>query len=199
MLGRAGDPCEVPGCGSTEGTRLYVAGRVLCVPHSPSGRPAAGAPVEPLPPVSRPIAPVPVSPGGPPLSELAAANVARALGAASRAPRTVADPYVREGRTVTSFAAARKALPKSGTQRARVLDAIVEAHARGYGGACDLELIKHLKLAGNSVRPRRGELVEMGLVEDSGRTRRREGADHTVWRPTRAALAALHRLPDGPA
>jgi hypothetical protein len=132
---------------------------------------------------------------GPPdaLDDRAAGLVARALGNAAKAPRFVADPYVRDGDRVTSFAAAVKALPRSGTQRRLILDALVDAAERGYAGATDPELARRLALGGNSVRPRRGELVEMGLAEDSGRVRRHEGNDHIVWAPTSAAIAALHR------
>lgn len=129
-----------------------------------------------------------------PHSAAGQALVARVLGAAGRAPRHAADPYVREGQRATSMAAAVNALPRSGTQRRAILDALWALHQRTPGGgATDVQLARHLDLPGNSVRPRRGELVEMGLVEDAGRTVTHDGNPHTVWRVTNAAAVALHR------
>lgn len=150
---------------------------------------ATGAPAAP----NEAAPPAGADPTPPAVPDVVAGAVARAQRYALDAPSGLEDPYVRPGRQVTSFTAAMKALPKSGTQRRLVLEAIVDAAARGYAGATDVEVAKHLRLSGNSVRPRRGELVELGLVEDSGRTRRHEGNDHIVWAPTGAALAALHR------
>jgi hypothetical protein len=117
--------------------------------------------------------------------------VRRAPDTEQRAPMTADEPYVRPGATATSAAAAVKAFPRSGTQRRRILDALAEALPKAGGGATDPELCRHLALSPNSVRPRRGELVEMGLVEDSGRTRDHLGNGHTVWRPTAIALKML--------
>lgn len=92
------------------------------------------------------------------------------------------------------MAAAVKALPRSGTQRRAILDALWSLHQRTPGaGATDVQLARHLDMPGNSVRPRRGELVEMGLVEDAGRTLIHDGNPHTVWQVTNAAAVALHR------
>lgn len=77
--------------------------------------------------------------------------------------------------SATSAKAARKVALKSGTQRAEVLAYLV-AHA----GATDSEIARDLHMGLNSVRPRRGELVESGHASDSGRTR----DDHTVWEAT---------------
>lgn len=52
--------------------------------------------------------------------------------------------------------------------RGKVLDAIRGA---GLNGMTDQEIERATGLAGNCVRPRRGELIEFGLVRDSGRTR----------------------------
>jgi hypothetical protein len=65
-------------------------------------------------------------------------------------------------------------MPRTGTLRRMVLDYLT---ARGAHGATDGELQWALKLAGNTERPRRLELVEVGLVNDSGR--RRDG--QIVW------------------
>ena len=193
---RTGPPpvlCRV--CGGPG--RLYLSGQWCssCCPHPPQPTPPPHGLSGPF--WDRPVSPGPdaVTAAPAPLSADGAALVRRALGNAAKAPRHAADPYVRDGARVTSQAAAMKLLPRSGTQRRRVLDALVDAHQRGYGGATDPEVARLLELGGNSVRPRRGELVEMGLVEDSGRVRRHEGNDHAVWRPTGAALAALHVLP----
>ena len=81
---------------------------------------------------------------------------------------------VRHDHPDTSHAAALTVMPKTGTQRRRVLDFI---GACGATGASDLEIQLGLRLNGNSERPRRVELVDAGLIEDSGV--RREG--HIVW------------------
>lgn len=196
-------PCRV--CGAPGS--LYLTGR-WCLVHSPH-------PVQPTPPphgLVRPTAapaepeaadaPVraqrtPLRPDAParPPSARGAALAQRVAGIAEKAPRYVSDPYVRTGRSRTSAAAALKVLPKSGTQRAAVLDAIAEAYRGGYAGATDPELCRRLELSPNSERPRRGELVEMGLVEASEHTRRHEGSEHIVWTLTPAALGALRILP----
>lgn len=129
-----------------------------------------------------------------PTTERGRQLVARAQGLASRAPRTVDDPYVRPGKVATSQQAAAQVLPRSGTQRRVVFDALVSAARGPSGGATDAELVKHLAMSGNTVRPRRGELVEMGLVEDSGLTRQHAGTTHTVWRPTRHAVTLIRRV-----
>jgi hypothetical protein len=74
----------------------------------------------------------------------------------------------------TSAAAAISVMPRTGTQRRKVLDHIGRC---GYDGATDAELQAALDLSGNSQRPRRVELVEAGLIIDSGRRR----AGHIVW------------------
>jgi transcription initiation factor IIE alpha subunit len=78
----------------------------------------------------------------------------------------------------TSFAAANKALPRSGTQRRAVYDAIANARR----GLTDDEIVSLLGLSPNSVRPRRVELVGSGLVVDSGRTRENDlGNQCIIW------------------
>lgn len=74
----------------------------------------------------------------------------------------------------TSIAAAISVMPRTGTQRRKVLDHIDRC---GYEGATDAELQAALDLSGNSERPRRIELVDAGLIVDSGRRR----AGHIVW------------------
>ena len=86
----------------------------------------------------------------------------------------------------TQTAAAAAALPQSGTQHARVLEAIRQA---GPAGLTDLEIAVALGLAENSVRPRRLELSTPGedgqppLVVDSGERRETAGGNPAiVWR-----------------
>ena len=84
---------------------------------------------------------------------------------------------VAVGRQATSRAAAAQALPKSGTNRARILDYITKA-----GGATDEELELALQLSGNTVRPCRVSLVQDGWVVDSGKRRPvRSGNDAIIW------------------
>ncbi len=84
---------------------------------------------------------------------------------------------VSVGRQATSRAAAAGALPKSGTNRARILDYITKA-----GGATDEELELALGLSGNTVRPCRVSLVQDGWVVDSGKRRPvRSGNDAIIW------------------
>lgn len=78
----------------------------------------------------------------------------------------------------TSHAAAARALPRTGTQRAAVLRYISE---RPFG-ATDDEIAAGLGIPGNSVRPRRVELAEAGWIERSGKTRRNAyGNECDVW------------------
>lgn len=89
----------------------------------------------------------------------------------------VARNTVAVGRQATSRAAAAQALPKSGTNRARILDYITKA-----GGATDEELELALNLSGNTVRPCRVSLVQDGWVVDSGKRRPvRSGNDAIIW------------------
>lgn len=94
----------------------------------------------------------------------------------------------------TSRAAAELVQPKSGTQRMRVLAAIAAASTMSPGliGLTDAEIESRLELSGNSVRPRRGELVDAGWVEDSG-VRREHGHSGLgiVWRLTEAGRRTL--------
>lgn len=162
-------PCR--SCGGTDRVHPYLDGRLCetCRPlqHPPAGTTAAD------------------------LAARAGRRIAEPSRAAAAALRRASDDYVQPGRTVTSNDAARRALPRSGTQRRTVLDAIADAAARGHHGATDVELARHLTMSPNSVRPRRGELVELRLVEDSGRRRSHHGADHIVWAPTAVAISAL--------
>jgi hypothetical protein len=66
----------------------------------------------------------------------------------------------------TSVAAARAAEPRAGTARARVLD-VLRAHPEGL---TDEQIQTELDMSASTQRPRRVELVQLGLVRDSGRT-----------------------------
>lgn len=79
----------------------------------------------------------------------------------------------------TSIAAAERALPTAGTMRRRIYDQLKQWHSTG---ATDAELQDELRIDPSTQRPRRIELVNAGLVRDSGRTRKtRSGRSATVW------------------
>jgi hypothetical protein len=106
-------------------------------------------------------------------------------------------PYARGSQT--SADAARRIVPKVVRDRERILSRIVRAgHGDMYkgGGMTDIETEAELdhpldRLKGSSIRPRRGELVAMGLVEMT--LARREGA--SVWEST-ALGDAVHGCPE---
>lgn len=81
--------------------------------------------------------------------------------------------------TDTSIKAAAAVRSRSATQRDQILDFL---RSRGAEGATDEEMQHALSMAGNTQRPRRGELVEAKRVRDSGA--RRPGASgklQIVW------------------
>lgn len=79
----------------------------------------------------------------------------------------------------TSVAAAKDHLPRSGTARRLVYEAI-KASPRGM---TDFELEASTGLQQNTLRPRRNELAAQGLIVDSGE-RRDNPLNHAciVWR-----------------
>ncbi len=91
--------------------------------------------------------------------------------------------FGRHGTRPTATAAAVGVLPRSGTQRARVLEAIRQAPT----GLTDQKIATTLGLAENSVRPRRLELSDPPkglprLIVDSGRRRQTSaGKQAVVW------------------
>lgn len=77
--------------------------------------------------------------------------------------------------------AAAESLPTSSTatQRMRVLDCIREAGSRGR---TDCEIQDLLGMQGNTQRPRRLELLDRGLIRNSGETRKTSsGRKAAVW------------------
>lgn len=117
----------------------------------------------------------------------------RARGVAATSPDTDGPGVAARGARATSRAAAEQ-LSKSGTNRRRVLDAVVAvARDPQVLGLTDLQIATATGMRDNSVRPRRGELVEggwlMAAVDDEGRpmTREHYGREHTVWVLTRRA------------
>jgi hypothetical protein len=79
----------------------------------------------------------------------------------------------------TSRTAALKALPRTGSWRAKVYDFI---QSQGFNGATDQEIESALKLNGNTVRPTRITLLKDGFIFDSGGTRKNiNGNDCIVW------------------
>ena len=96
---------------------------------------------------------------------------------------------LRTGAGATEEAAAEAVFPVSGTQRRAVLDAIAGA---GESGLCDHEVQDLLGLNPSSVRPRRGELVDAGWVEDSGLRRcTPSGVEAVAWCLSAAGRRAL--------
>lgn len=86
-------------------------------------------------------------------------------------------PY--QPHSITSRDAARLIKPVAGTWRAKVLDYI--RNNRDYG-ATDEEIQIGLALKTNSELPRRVELMDAGLIKDSGRTRINVSKrDAVVW------------------
>jgi hypothetical protein len=85
-------------------------------------------------------------------------------------------PYAKGSDTSREAA---ESLSNTGTLRALVLAAI---RLRNGRGATDQELQEALNLPVNVQTPRRWELVNMGLVRDSGQRRKtRSGRNATVW------------------
>jgi hypothetical protein len=94
------------------------------------------------------------------------------------------DGKVRSDAPATSRASARLLL-RPGTQRFRVLECLA------WCPHTDHELQRLLGMDPSTERPRRGELVDAGLVMESGRTKRHQGREWTVWRVTEAGRSAL--------
>ncbi|HEY2101423.1 MAG TPA: hypothetical protein VGH72_33505 [Pseudonocardia sp.] len=86
---------------------------------------------------------------------------------------------VRSDARATSRAAATAITMRTGTQRSLVLLELTEGN-----GKTDFELQQTLKMSPSTERPRRGELVDYGLVRPSARTRWHGDTEWTVWELT---------------
>jgi predicted ArsR family transcriptional regulator len=96
-------------------------------------------------------------------------------------------PHAFAGPTDTSRRTAERIMPRTGSTRRAILNQLIELGPRF--GATDQELQHALGISGDTVRPRRVELVEDGWVTDSGRRRPTpSGHDAIVWVPTEAAM-----------
>lgn len=99
------------------------------------------------------------------------------------APRRAVDANTftrtRKGAPSTSSAAAKKAYPRTGTQRRAIFDAIGDC---GERGATDYELEVRFGWKHQSVSATRNGLVADGWVADSGKRRETDsGAFAVVW------------------
>ena len=84
-----------------------------------------------------------------------------------------------QGHSETSIAAAGAIKEPAHTLRTRVLGYIV---ARDKHGATDIEIQTALRMEGSTQRPRRVELLDAGLIKDSGTTRKTpSGRSAVVW------------------
>ena len=99
---------------------------------------------------------------------------------------------VRADASETSRQAATLLLNPS-SARTRILEELQRHRADG-GGCTDLELQEALKLDPSTERPRRGELVDAGLVQEGRTTRVHNGRKWTVWRITERGQQALITL-----
>ena len=92
----------------------------------------------------------------------------------------------QRGQSITSKDAALAAMPRTGTQRHRVLIALCRR------SSLDEELQDSLGMNPSTERPRRVELVEGGWVQDSGlRRQTRSGQSAVVWELTPRGRAQL--------
>lgn len=91
----------------------------------------------------------------------------------------------------TERAAAFAVMPRTGTQRMKVLRAVLNSP----DGLTDQEISERLQMRTQSETPRRYELMWGGWVRDSGRTRATgNGGEGIVWVPTDKAIAQRERI-----
>lgn len=84
-----------------------------------------------------------------------------------------------QGHSATSVQAAEQIAPTASSLRMRLLQWL---HSQGVVGATDEEMQLGCPMAPNTQRPRRTELVQLGLVVDTGTVRpTRSGRNATVW------------------
>jgi hypothetical protein len=67
-------------------------------------------------------------------------------------------------------------------------------HLSRLGPQTDLQLQERLKMPANTERPRRGELVDMGLVMPTDQVRVHHDAEWRVWSLTRAGEGVARQL-----
>lgn len=105
---------------------------------------------------------------------------------------------VRNDAPETSRRAARRVVLRTGTQRSGVLSAL-----ENLGSMTDYQLQQALDLQPSSERPRRGELVDAGLVQvaydvkGSPQTREHNGSEWRVWEITPAGRLAVATIGAG--
>lgn len=93
------------------------------------------------------------------------------------------------GPLFASVEAAKRAAPRSSVDRLSILRLLAVA-----GPMTDEAIQTTLEMNQNNERPRRGELVEKGLVRDSGRTgRTHSGCRAVLWEITEAGRAEVGR------
>ena len=78
--------------------------------------------------------------------------------------------------SITSESAALSMAPKAGTLRAKVLEEIKR------GPKTDEQLIDALEMNPSTLRPRRVELVNLGLIEPDGTALTKSGRKALLWR-----------------
>src|SRR5262245_33186997 len=83
---------------------------------------------------------------------------------------------VRNDHPDTARQAAQHQIGRSGTARRRVFELLAR------GGLTDEEIQYHLTMPANTQRPRRVELVDLGVIHDSGDRRRTMSGEYAiVW------------------
>ncbi|MFQ5776341.1 MAG: hypothetical protein ACE5GS_17620 [Kiloniellaceae bacterium] len=87
----------------------------------------------------------------------------------------------------TSIEAAEAVAPRVGRLRARVLGAVEQAEARGWGGLTADEAARLLDLDVLTARPRVCELRRMDLLHDSGLRRKNASGRRAIVWSTRGA------------
>lgn len=116
----------------------------------------------------------------------------RELKALTAEPQQALPGLVRRNHPGTSRRAAAGCTITGKNQRGILLRHLFEREERG---STDAYMQDHLKMGASSQRPRRVELVRMGLVQDSGRTRTlANGREATVWTLTERGRAVAARL-----
>lgn len=94
---------------------------------------------------------------------------------------------VRTEDPVTSVAAAKKTLPRIKGHKKIVLDAFIERGAQGYTHEALGEVVP---IRPDTARKRTKDLVDAGLVEDTGRKEKVSSGNYSiVWAVTKKALA----------